>query len=283
MRRRDFLQIATRAFGAVASASPALARVGVMPSFNRTPDTPQSFGYKISWFALKASDPISVLDALGFADAVPANWASGLSAAYPYGASQRNDPWVFVSPPVSGWVLAAGFWLPYPAAIEPHLEVGRKFDALFSRLIQRFDDVQFFGSYRVVDFVAWARAVKGKPSRVFAYADGEVFANAGVQTPEEAKLRFANLTGLSPPAARDKIFKIAKEQEAEESALIASGLSPREVRARVRQNRRDATPDEKDVVDLAALWSIDPTKLSNQDHPPGIGLAARLPTDFLMQ
>jgi hypothetical protein len=171
--------------------------------------------------------------------------------------------------------LAAGFWLPYPVAIEPHLEIGRKFDVLFSRLMRRFDDVQFFGSYRVVGFAAWARAVKGKPSRLFAYADGEVLANAGDQTTEEAKLRFANLTGLSPSGARDRIFKIAEEQEAEESALVASGLSPREARARARQDRRDAIPDEQDVVDLAALWSIDPTQLSNQDHPPGLGLACR--------
>jgi hypothetical protein len=35
-------------------------------------------------------------------------------------------------------------------------DIGRKFDVLFSRLTKRFADVQFFGSYRVVSFVAWA-------------------------------------------------------------------------------------------------------------------------------
>jgi hypothetical protein len=54
-------------------------------------------------------------------------------------------------------------------------------------------------SYRVCDFVAWARAVKGKPIRIFAYfgSEGEVLANVGDQTAEEAKLKFANLSGLS--------------------------------------------------------------------------------------
>jgi hypothetical protein len=35
-----------------------------------------------------------------------------------------------------------------------------------------------------------------------------------------------------------------------------------------------------DVVNLAGLWSIDPSQLSDQDHPPGLGLAARLPDDL---
>jgi len=100
-------------------------------------------------------------------------------------------------------------------------------------------------------------------------------------TPEEAKLGFADLTGLSPPDARDKISKVAEEQDAEESALVATGLSPREARARVRQRGRDAIPDETDVIELAALWSIDPTQLSNQGHPFGLGLAARLPKNAM--
>ena len=72
---------------------------------------------------------------------------------------------MFASPPVSGWVFVAGFWLPYPVApTERHHEIGKKFDVLFSRLMKRFDDVQFFGSYRVVDFAAWARALKASAS-----------------------------------------------------------------------------------------------------------------------
>jgi hypothetical protein len=61
--------------------------------------------------------------------------------------------------------------------------------------------------------------------------------------------------------------------------LVASGLSRREARARVLQKGRDALPDEADVVDLAALC-IDPSRLSEQDHPLGLGLAARLPENL---
>jgi len=158
--------------------------------------------------------------------------------------------------------------LPYPTA-ETHHNIGEKFDALFSRLTTRFDDVQFYGSHRVVDFVAWARAVNGKPLRMFAYAGGGdgVLANVGEQTPEEAKLRFADLTGLSLTDALDEMSRIADEQRAEQDALVASGLSRREAIARVRQNGPKSYPNETDVLELAGLWGIDPMELSEQDHP----------------
>jgi hypothetical protein len=77
-----------------------------MPEFDQTPDFPGEFGFKISWFAVKASDPVSVLEALAFGHPTPANWASGLAAAY--GRSQDSEASVFVSPPISGWVLGSG-------------------------------------------------------------------------------------------------------------------------------------------------------------------------------
>lgn len=247
-----------------------------MPSFDQTPDRPESFGFKVSWFAVKAADPAAVLDALEFGEATPANWASGLAAAY--GDPQSRDAWVFVSPPIGGWVLVVSSSLPYPA-VETHHDIGRRFDVLFSRLIKRFDDVQFFGSNRIVGFVTWARALNGKPVRIFGFAD-EVMANFGEQTPEEAKLGFVNLSGLSPSEALDEIFRIAGEQDAEQEALIEAGLSRREARARVLQKGRHALHDEADVVDLGALWSIDPSRLSDQDHPLSSGLAARLPENL---
>jgi hypothetical protein len=246
-----------------------------MPSFDQTPDKPQGFGFKVLWFAVKASDPTSVLDTLKLGEVAPANWASGLAAVY------GGDGWVFASPPISGWILVVGSRLPYPTN-ETHDDSGKRFDVLFSRLMQRFDDVQFFGSHRVSDFVTWARAVNGKPMRTFAWSgsNGEVLANVGERTPEEAKLGIINLTGLSLSDAVDKIFKIVGEQQDEADALVASGLSRREALARVRQNGRGNFPSETDVVKLAALWSIDPSRLEEQDHPVGLGLAARLPTDL---
>jgi hypothetical protein len=244
-----------------------------MRSLDQTPDKPKSFGHKVSWFAVKVSDPARVLDALEFERGTPANWASGFAAAVRFPTALESD-WVFVAPPISGWVLVVGSGLPYPG--ERVHEIGRKFDVLFSRLMMRFADVQFFGSHRVSSFVAWARAQDGEPKRVFAYADSGVLANVGEQTPEEAKLKFANLNDLSPSAATDRMVEIWDQQEAEADALVAQGLSLREAWARVEQGG-GSFPDERDVVELAALWSIDPRQLSNQDYPLELGLAARLP------
>lgn len=289
MRRRDFLRAARAALGAAAIASPALAQLGTaMPSFDRTPDKPQSFGYKVLWFAVRASDPASVLDALEFGPGTQANWASGLSAAYPYTRNYATD-WVFVSPPVDGWVFVVGGTLPQPFALNAPLpktyhEIGRRFDVLLSRLMKKFDDVQYFGTHRVVSLAAWARALQGKPVRIFAsaetFTDCDVCANVGDQTPEEAKLKFPDLNGLSPCDATHRISKITEELEAEERALFARGLSPADVKARIRQNGRLPFAGESEVFDLAALWSIDPTKLSDQDHRPGLGLVAPLPKDL---
>lgn len=249
-----------------------------MPLFDQTPDEPEPFGFKVSWLALKTSDPAAVLDALELREATPTNWESGLAAMY---ASKRNEAWLFISPPVGGWVLAVSNSLPYPT-VETHHDIGRKFDALFARLMKRFDDVQFFGSHRMVDFVAWARALNGKPVRSFAYAGGAggVLANFGEQTPEEAKLGLANLTGLSPSEAEDELSRIAEEQHAEQDALVTGGLSRREAIRRVRQSRGKSFPNETDVVELAELWSVDPTSPPEQDHPLSLGLAARLPENL---
>jgi hypothetical protein len=228
-----------------------------MPTFDRTPDGPDSFGYKVSWFAVRAGDAASVVQALELGPDTAANWQSGLAAMYD---SSDAEPWIFVSPPVGGWVLVVGSLLPYPVVgVMEQAEVGAKFNILFSRLTKRFAEVQFFGSYRVVDFVSWARARNGQPIRMFSYADGVVYANVGAQTPEEARLGFVDLTGLSPEAAVDKMFKVMEEQE---------GAPPGKQRLR-------AIPGETDVLNLAAAWGVNPMDLP--DAVASVGLAVRLP------
>jgi len=245
--------------------------------FDQTPDKPQPFGYKVSWFAVKAADAASVIGALEIKDAVAANWVSGLAAANPDRFSPEGDRWLFVSPPMNGWVLAVGSWLPYPTAETLH-DIGTKFDRMFALLVTRFGDVQFFASHRVSDYCAWARAVRGTPVRIFAYG-GEVLMNVGDQTQEEAKLGLPDLSGLSLPDAEDKLFSVAEELDSEQERLVETGLSQEEAYQRAYAGRH-VFPNEEDVVELAALWSIDPTRLSEGDHAPGLGLAARLPENM---
>lgn len=244
-----------------------------MPEFDQTPDKPQAFGYKVSWFALKASDPAAVVDAFGVGAATPSNWSSGLTAA------NGDDPWLFVSPPIDGWIFAVGASLPYPVTVDDNHEIGTKFDALLLRLMKRFDDVQFFGSHRGAGFVAWVRALKGRPVRIFSSAD-DVMANVGAQSAEEAKLGFADFSGLSPSDASDRMYDLAAQQDEDEDSLVGAGLSREEAQAKLREKGRAPIPDESDVVDLAALWSIDPTQFGSDDQAPGLGLVVRLPENL---
>ncbi len=248
--------------------------------FDETPDKPQAFGYKINWFAVRTPDPQSVVDALKLEQATPANWASGLAAVY---ESRGDTPqWVFVSPPIGDWILAVAPLIDLPSQIDESADdpivagLGREFRRHFSGLTTRFSEVQFFCSYRVVGYVAWARARQGEPPRAFAFMD-DVLVNTGDQSPEEARLGFPNLSGLSPADASDRIFELAQARDDEEDRLVAAGLSRNDASARVRQSGRHPLPVEEDVVELAALWSIDPTRLEKEEHRPGVGIAGLLP------
>ena len=61
---------------------------------------PTSFGPKIGWIAVAGASVEAVTAALGLLKARSMPWDEGVEAAYDHG--------VFVCPPVSGWVLAAG-------------------------------------------------------------------------------------------------------------------------------------------------------------------------------
>lgn len=221
-----------------------------MPNLNKTPDRPINFGYKVNWFAVKAKDPATVAAALDIGPGIPSNWASGMAAAYGDTCREDQKQWIFISPPVNGWIFVIGSHLPYPVMHTPdrHGGIGQQFDSLFSRLNNHFPEVQFFGSYRVVGFVAWARAKAGKIERVFSFGDGDVYANIGKQSREEASLAFQDLSGLSPSAASERIFGVDGK-----------------------------LPDESDVLRLSNLWSIDPENLSEKELPEGLGLVVQLP------
>lgn len=223
-------------------------------SYDTSPGRPEDFGYKVSWFAVKSTNSTDVASALGFTDGAPANWAAGLAAAYASSGNSVGRKLIFISPPVNGWVFVVGSALPYPVTLTSNRDdvvIGQKFRTLFDRLSGQFEDVQFFGSYRVVDFVSWARATQGKLLRAFSFADGTVYANVGMQTKEEEQLHFPNLSSLSTDAATERLFE-------------ADGR----------------LPDEDDVIKLAGLWSVNTEQLSANPVSTQTGLVVQLPEDL---
>jgi len=238
------------------------------------PDLPLPFGSKVNWFVIKTVDVQSVAEALGLTGLRPSNWSYGIDAAYQ--SSPERPITVFISPPLEGWTFVVGEGLPYPADGDRNggnLPFGKRFRTLFDELNRRFEEVQFFGSYRVVDFTAWAWARNGKTIRVFSYvgSDGEVLANEGAQTPEEKSLGLID-PGLRNPA--DAGDYLSEQQEAlmegeEEEAADAGegdgdGVTPK------------AFPDEDDVIELAGLWSLNPYELEALNPEPALGWLGEL-------
>jgi len=234
---------------------------------------PRQFGSNINWFVIKTVDVRSVAEALGLTGLRPSNWSNGIEDVYQ--SSPQRPITAFVSPPVGGWIFVVGAGLPYPADSDRNggnLLFGKRFRALFDELNRRFEEVQFFGSERVVDFSAWAWARNGQTIRVFSYvgAQGEVLANEGAQTPEEKAL------GLVDPGLRNPADASDYLSEREEALMAGAGDETGADEDDGDGVPPKAFPDEDDVITLAGLWGLDPYKLEALNPEPALGWLGEL-------
>lgn len=143
---------------------------------NPRPDAPQGFGYKTAWFAVRTDDPHAVAQALRLRDVRPTTWSDGVESAY--------TGHVFITPPIGGWVLAAGrSFAPLGRAPEPCL-------AALRELSQRFGDAQYFATHRVVELCAWARAREGELQRAYCFTGetGETMWDEGARLDGEPEI-----------------------------------------------------------------------------------------------
>jgi hypothetical protein len=203
------------------------------------PDGPQPFGYKTSWWAVRAASCEAVATALGLKPRRSANWASGVAASY--------RGWVFVTPPIGGWVLVTSRDLPDLIEHDP-ASLGE--GSPVSNLAARFEEVQCFVTHRVVEYHAWLRFQGGVCVRAYAYLGerGETLINFGEDTPEEEEL--------------DYNFDDDDSQLAEGDL----GIIPPQV------------PGEDEVMALAALWSVSPVDLDPGTGGRGVGIVGLLPS-----
>jgi hypothetical protein len=283
--RRLLARAAFLLLGALPLASPAAT-----PAASDDPqaaasgaDAPLSFGPRTSWFAVKSRDPQAVASALGLTALVARNWATGLAAATAR-AGSAGEPSVFLASPIDGWILVVSSSLPYPdhrpRRSEAEARIDQRFDDAFTALAARFDEVQFFASNRVQGFSAWARARHARIERIFAYADGEVLANVGRQSIEEAALRFPDITGLGLDAARNALLAAAALRERDEEQRLADGPDRRPADAALHAHGSAPIPDEDEVFTLAGAWSVNPFILEGRGLPAGTGLGAVLPAEL---
>lgn len=209
--------------------------------FATTADRPVAFGYKMAWLAVRTRDTNRVAEVLGLESPQPCNWQSGIGSVYDATLGENH---VFIAPPVNGWTLVAGLSLPHP--------VGRAFidkcTPLLLDLGAEFIEVQYFFSYPLIDFFAWARIVDGKLVRAFGIGDEGILWNKGKPTKEEKAL------GL-------KLFELR-------------GVKGRKGDA---GGEMILYPTEDHLMRIAARWSLDPTALDARSGEPGLGYIGRAP------
>ncbi len=208
------------------------------------PDLPRAFGCSMAWLAIRSHDAQAVIEALGLIETTPCNWNSGIGAAYDERISATH---VFVSPPVKGWTFVVGLPLPHP--------VGSGFidkcTPLLVGLGSRFKQVQYFFTYPPIDLYAWARVRDGRLIRAFGVTDEGIVWNKGRTGKEERSL------GL-------KLFELRGVQGREGDAGGEMILYP----------------TEEHVLQLARLWSLDPTTFDTVQTEPGLGFIAIAPASW---
>lgn len=184
--------------------------------------------------------------ALETTDAPAVATALGLQRRHPVtwkegvAAASRSD--VFVTPPVGDWTLAVGRCLFPPE----HVEAFAK--PLLKELSRRFQDAQYFCTHRESDLHVWARARKGRFLRGYGWLGQRksVIWNEGPQTKQEFDLGFRFTDGPTTPPV-------------------------------VKRADDPAAADESCVLQLAALWSVDPSSLDDYSSAPGEGIVGEIP------
>lgn len=125
------------------------------------------------WLAVKSRNAGAVQAALDLRQPAPCSWEECLAET---GAGK-----LFVSQPISGWVLVAGQGLPDPAE---DVDVCYRFLRALSR---KLGNVQFYSVNRVLNHHAWALLEDGVVYRAYAWA-GRTLWNEGFVTAAEKEL-----------------------------------------------------------------------------------------------
>lgn len=140
------------------------------------PDYPKPFGYKCQWIVVKTKDTGAIVKHLNLVNIQSANWSTGIAGAY--------EGLFFVSPPLNGWTLIVNSLMP---AITNASE--KEPLSIIVELSEIYGEAYYFGTHRIVEYHAWAKASKGILTRAYCFIgeSGETLINQGTLTPEEVE------------------------------------------------------------------------------------------------
>ncbi|WP_316572239.1 hypothetical protein [Neobacillus sp. YIM B06451] len=189
--------------------------------FDAKPDMPVGFGYKSQWYAVKTENTDEVAKELNLTSIQAANWATGMWGA--------QEDYYFVTPPVRGWTIVVNSFMP---DISDSTDDGPL--KTIQYLSRKYGEAYYFGTHRVVDYHAWAKAINGEIVRAYGYLgeSGETLINQGKLTSEELIHNY-----------------VYTELDHEEPIL----------------------PDEEHVLTLSKEWAIDPL-MEYEGLNSGVGL-----------
>ena len=163
-RQRRFPGLFSDGGPAEAARVPGNANLGARPSLFERP---------ARWLAVKCNNAAAVQAALNLHHTAPCSWEEGLV--------ETSGGKLFVSRPISGWVLVVGPGLPEPAE---DVDVCYRFLRGLSR---KLGNVQFYSVNRALNHHAWALLQDGQVYRAYAWA-GETLWNEGLVTAAEREL-----------------------------------------------------------------------------------------------
>ena len=180
----------------------------ILASLSTVPDLPVPIGPKAAWYAVKAFSSQDVEELMELVEISPANWETGVAAA-----SRSN--YVFVSPPVRGYVYVIGrrvasrrYWV----------------NSFGTSLPQQFPQLMYFGSHPDAGYHCWAKCEGGELVRFYAHSgeNGQV-ESVGAFTREEIGLGFDQF-----PQSADGYSEDARFPNAEDVLTIAAawGVDP---------------------------------------------------------
>lgn len=214
--------------------------------FAQTPDLPPPFGYRMTWLAVRTRDTQRVVETLALSHVESANWSTGLGTVY---SPEYGPGRVFISPPVNGWTFVVGLSLPQPLGAA----FAEKTMPLLVDLGATFIEVHYYSSCPDIDHFAWARIIDGQLIRAFAISDQGPIWNKGKPTKEEKAL------GL-------KLYEVRGGR--------GSG------RRKLGDVEPVIYPTEMQVMQVAAKWSLDPTRLAAAGPQPALGLIGVVPASW---
>lgn len=145
-------------------------------------DLVNTFGYKMSWLAIKNATPEAIIQNLELPDVQVVDWDNGINKVYEYHGRPNNT--IFLTPNIRGWVFVVGMYVCDLNKPDGKLEWLKE---RMTELSKVFGEVQAFATHRVSEYHHWILVRDGKVIRCFAFEGGGngVTHNEGKPTEEE--------------------------------------------------------------------------------------------------